>query len=460
MMKSLRFIYAMAAAMVVLSCGGDEWHEQGILPKPAVGDTTSGDDPAKGEVGQALPAWKPGTFDIHFINTMAGEAQLLILPDGTQVMIDCAGSLNATGPVNSTTNEGIRVRWDPTKDPAYDCNNILARYLRSCMVWTKNSTLDYFLISHFHSDHMGALGGMATSSRSSTYKLASSAYIMDSFKVGTVLDRGYPLYNYPYDFRKYNNTVNNYIKAVEWHVANSGMKAEQFKPGRNDQIVLKHDPAGYPGFSVQNLAASGEVWTGSGTATVKRYPSLEELGERTADGESGENCPSENHNSCAARFTYGKFDYFAGGDLQYNGVSSFSWKDSETPVAMACGAVDVMKANHHGTANTNGSGYKDICWCMKYLKPKCWIVNNWVDGQPRKATFEGVHNLLPDTDIFITNGCELHKTYGGYDKALKGTSGHIVVRVIDGGAQYYVYVLNDRDYKMTIKSISGPYSSK
>lgn len=57
MMKSLRFIYAMAAAMVVLSCGGDEWHEQGILPKPAVGDTTSGDDPARGEAGQALPAW-------------------------------------------------------------------------------------------------------------------------------------------------------------------------------------------------------------------------------------------------------------------------------------------------------------------------------------------------------------------------------------------------------------------
>jgi hypothetical protein len=33
--------------------------------------------------GQSLPAWTPGTLDIHQINTGRGKAALLIFPDGT-----------------------------------------------------------------------------------------------------------------------------------------------------------------------------------------------------------------------------------------------------------------------------------------------------------------------------------------------------------------------------------------
>ena len=43
---------------------------------------------------------------------------------------------------------------------------------------------------------------------------------------------------------------------------------------------------------------------------------------------------------------------------------------------------------------------------------------------------------------------------------MKGSNGHIVVRVYDGGAKYYVVTVSDSDEKMTVKQIAGPYKSK
>jgi hypothetical protein len=39
-------------------------------------------------VGEALPRWTPGTLDIHQINTGLGNAALLMLPDGTTLLVD------------------------------------------------------------------------------------------------------------------------------------------------------------------------------------------------------------------------------------------------------------------------------------------------------------------------------------------------------------------------------------
>src|SRR5258708_34125604 len=40
------------------------------------------------QVGQPLPAWTPGTLDIHHINTGRGNTALLILPDDTSMLLD------------------------------------------------------------------------------------------------------------------------------------------------------------------------------------------------------------------------------------------------------------------------------------------------------------------------------------------------------------------------------------
>ena len=39
-------------------------------------------------VGQPLPAWTPGSLDIHQINTGKGNSALFLLPDGTTMLVD------------------------------------------------------------------------------------------------------------------------------------------------------------------------------------------------------------------------------------------------------------------------------------------------------------------------------------------------------------------------------------
>ena len=39
------------------------------------------------QTGTPLPAWTPGTLDIHQISTGLGNAALFILPDGTTMLV-------------------------------------------------------------------------------------------------------------------------------------------------------------------------------------------------------------------------------------------------------------------------------------------------------------------------------------------------------------------------------------
>jgi hypothetical protein len=282
------------------------------------------------------------------------------------------------------------------------------------------------------------------------------------------MDRGWPDYEYPFDMRtKASNydAVSNYVTAVKWHVAEKGLVAERFKAGSRDQIVMKHKPSDYPGFVVQNIAVNGEIWNGgASTDATATFPPLSEI--QVANPKSvgnADNCPEENHCTCVLKVSYGSFDFFEGGDAQYDGMSSFPWKDMETPVALVTGPVDVMKADHHGVTNTNGYGYVakngHVCEAMKYLNPRCWIVNSWTDGHPRQPVYEGVCSYVPGADVFITNSCSAMTSYKNWNR-VKSSDGHIVVRVEKGGAHYSIYTLTDSDGKKTIKHIAGPYSSR
>ena len=459
-MQMNRITFSLLLLSAVVS-GCQESGGNGPVKIPGSG-SSSGE-----EVGSPLSAWTDGEMDIHFINTTTGECTFLILPDGTQMLIDVAGNIVSTGKIGSTTNTGIRSRWDPSADPSFRPGKFIAEYIGKCMEWTSNKTLDYLLITHFHNDHFGDTEKMPVSSLSSSYVLQSTAEILDTYPVGLFMDRGYPDYDYPYNVQTgASNAANvkNYVTAVKWHVANRGLKAEMFRPGSADQIHLKRDPSSYPGFSVRNIAVNGEIWDGA-SGTEKTFPDRSEIDiTRQADYQNSSNCPEENHCSCVLKLSYGKFDFFAGGDAQYDGMSSKTWKDMETPVAIRAGVVDVMKADHHGVTNTNGHGFTSSATgkkaeAMKYLQPTCWVVCGWTDGHPRKAVFEGVSTLLPATDIYITNTCQEMTQYKNFVQ-VKGSDGHIVVRVAKGGDSYRIYTLSDSDGKMTVKKVSKEYKSK
>ena len=114
-------------------------------------------------------------MDIHFINTTTGESMFVIFPDGTQMLIDAASSSVTTNSNSNTTNTGIRSRWDPTLTSTRG-SQIITDYIRKCMVWTGNSTIDYAVLTHFHNDHFGGYtSSLPKSSNSDTYSLIGFA---------------------------------------------------------------------------------------------------------------------------------------------------------------------------------------------------------------------------------------------------------------------------------------------
>jgi hypothetical protein len=46
------------------------------------------------------------------------------------------------------------------------------------------------------------------------------------------------------------------------------------------------------------------------------------------------------------------------------------------------------------------------------------------------------------------------------DRFYKSDQGHIVVRVLPGGKNYYVIILDDTKVDMPVKDVFGPYNSK
>lgn len=459
-MKYLKLM--LAASLLVAGC-----EEPYTPPTPGGKKEPEPKEPVlEAKIGQALPAWQEGELDIHFINTTTGECTFLIFPDGTQMLVDAAGSISATGAVGSTTNTGIRKRWDPTVDPSFRAGKFIADYIKDCMVWTGNRKLDYVIDTHFHADHFGGYSSsLPVSDLSSTYRKQSLPEVLDLIPAGKLMDRGWPDYNYPFDMQKHYSTVKNYVAAVKWHVANRGLVAERFKAGSADQVTLLSRPGDYPDFCFRNIAVNGEIWDGTQAGGAKStFPTLSEIKVANPPTITNtDNCPEENHCTTVFKLSYGAFDFFHGGDAQYDGCSTFAWKDMETAVAKASGAVDVMKADHHGVTNTNGYGYVakngHVCEAMKYLNPRCWIINSWTDGHPRQPVYEGVTKIAQGMDVFITNSCEAMHPYARWNQ-VKGCDGHIVVRVEKGGNHYYIYTLSDSDGKKAVKQIAGPYTSR
>src|SRR5215475_257110 len=88
--------------------------------------------------GDVFPAWTPGTLDIHQLVTGRGNTAFLMFPDGTTLLID-AGDVGGAG-----ANERTAAQF-------------IARYVRHMAAG--DARLDYAVITHFHGDHIGAVGG-------------------------------------------------------------------------------------------------------------------------------------------------------------------------------------------------------------------------------------------------------------------------------------------------------------
>ncbi len=387
-------------------------------------------------VGEVVPGWTPGTLDIHRISTGKGDAVFSIFPDGTAMLLD----------PGATGRQGPRVtaqRPDASRTPG----EWVVRYIRRMFPGGAKPVLDYALLTHFHGDHMGDLMPDSKRAASGKYLLSGITEVGDAIPIRKLIDRNWPSYDYPAPLGS--KMMENYRAFLAAQAEANGMKVERFQPGRRDQIVLLREPARYPEFEIRNIGANGEIWTGTGTATRRHFPPVEVT--PPADR------PHENMCSISMRLSYGKFDYYAGGDIP--GVpdeGSPVWHDVETPVAKAVGPVDVAVLNHHGYIDSTNAFF------VAALRPRVFVFSVWSPGQPGPRVWRRLlsQRLYPGPrDIFATNMTEANKTVIADMSRLKSEHGHILVRVEPGGARYRVIILDDSAETYKVTAVHGPYES-
>ena len=412
------------------------------------------------EIGQPLPSWQPGQLDIHHINTGMGDAAYAVFPDGTTLLID-AGEMDPTGP-RANTPRNAKIHPNNTKSPS----EWIVHYIKQFTPVGQNPKLNYALITHFHSDHWGALSPQSQTAPHGLYQLTGITTIGHLLPIELLLDRGYPDYQYPIDYlgiegkqiqafdlryQKWFKTFNNYLAFIEYQKKENGLQASALKVGRNDQIILKNDPEKYPTFEVRNVKSNGTIWTGVGSETFEYLPAKTQLPPKKR--------PGENPCSNAIRIKYGAFDYFTGGDMP--GVANLGrpwWIDVETPVAKAIGPTDVVTLNHHGNQDAMNETF------VATVQPRVYIHQSWSSDHPGHQVLRRMTStsLYPGPrDLFATNMLEANFNVigGALENAYASTDGHIVVRVAPGGATYQIIILDDEVEQPTVKAVFGPYQA-
>lgn len=157
---------------------------------------------------------------------------------------------------------------------------------------------------------------------------------------------------------------------------------------------------------------------------------------------------------------YGPFVYYTGGDCA--GHLSYGdppWKDVETPVAKVVGEVDVATMDHHGNRNALND------FQVMTLKPRVWVEQVWSADHPGNDVLIRATNQLlypGPRDLFATNMNPANKIVIGprVERSYKSLQGHILVRVMPRGREYYVIILDDQLEHPLVKSVFGPYQTK
>lgn len=383
------------------------------------------------KAGDHLTPWEKGYMDIHHINTGCGECAYIVLPDGTTMLID-AGENKANNPRHVP----------PVPNDNRTPGEWIVNYIKDMMP-AQNRKLDYALITHFHSDHMG--GVLKTRNESGRYYNTGMITVAENIPIGVLVDRGFPKYDFLVNTE--DKIVKNYFNFL--HFTKRKICVEQFAPGMDNQFRLLYDSARYAAnFKVQNIYANGWLWTGKEQEKRYLFPDFSTLKKY--------DIPQENTLSCALKITYGSFSYYTGGDVTgYPKPGRGMFHDVETPMASLVGQTEVCCVNHHGYNNATNDTF------ITTLIPRVFIIQASDALHPNHSTLERMlsKQLYPEKrDVFATN---LHPAaeivIGKNTEKMKSKQGHIVVRVLPEGKEYYIYILDDSNAKRKIKQVFGPY---
>lgn len=379
--------------------------------------------------------WSEGYLDIHHIHSGRGDAAFTIFPDGTTLLFD-AGEAHQR-------DKDLYYPIYPSEDK--NAGEWIANYIEQV---APRGIIDYAVISHFHTDHYGVISKNSPISKDGGYKLAGITRVGELIPIGTLIDRGYPDYDYPVDLREHfsikDSTFLNYLKFAEYNGKNRGMVREKFQAGHNDQITLKYNKKSYPNFSVRNIKSNQRIWAGQDTTCfdyVFKPDLLHEPGKF-----------SENALSNILKYNYGSFDYYTGGDLP--GFFGYQDYDMESTISEVVGEVDVLTLNHHGYKDATNETFLDA------LKPQVIVHQAIHDPHFQENAMKRMASRnLSAFSIWMSSTIE--KKYKDLvDKVYKSKRGHVMIRVSRNGDQFKVLILENDGPKLRLKQTFGPYTSR
>ncbi len=430
----IRRLAALAAAAGFgrggAALGADDAAAASSAPQGAAGGRSGRSHPL---AGKALPPWKPGEFQVHFIYTGVCESLFWIMPDGTTMLLDCGD--------HPAWKRGKKALWI-LPDGNRTAPEWIARYVER--VNPAKRDVDYLMITHHHSDHAGMEGWGAGTRDWNGETLSVSGFLQaaDTLRFRYAFDRGWPDFAEPIpnglcDSRSFPHVR----KALAYLAERDGTQLRRFEVGAVDQIAQLRGGAATDGFSVVNIAGNGRI--------LRRDGTVRDLYEDM----HGVRRLNENGMSLGLLAKYGPFRLYAAGDFS----DSFTRPDGtkcniEKELAKELDPVDVAKVNHHG----HHSMPQEL---VAALRARVWTASVWdqlhitddvLARLADRAAYPGPRLVAPG--VFSPE-----RRYASRGKAFTRDiapealdAGHVVVTVAPGGAAYTVAYVTADDESMRV----------
>ncbi len=393
---------------------------------------------ANAGVGDTYPGWNPGDLDLHFIYTGCGENMFYRLPDGTSILNDtgdfyCPKDLEHVPLLPSP--ERLGGEW-------------VSRYVHRVY---PEKTIDYLVLSHWHRDHVGHASFDKKDTPDAAYRFKTFAdgtrgngflCVAQDFGFRRCFDHQHPARG---KYKTHDTSLELFSSWVEGQ-QKKGLVCEPFKVGALNQIALQRDPGKYANFSIRNICANGRLWDGKDGA-------LDYAAEYAA--RTGVKRISQNALSLGFVMQYGKFRFWSGGDTQ--DIPSSKRKNEpgfacEGLVGERVGPVTLCKMNHHGHFNAMKEAFS------RAVRAQTYVSCIWGLRQVHGPTFErlakpefhsGADPLIIPT---LMPQCRIESFKRSAFMKYIPTRGavHVVVKVLPGGSDYRVYLLDAHDESMRI----------
>jgi len=403
--------------------------------------------PASAAVACTTP--NPGEVTVYWLDVEQGDGQLIVGPSGRTLLIDLGETAwNSTG---ASTNAA----------------RIEALMRSICGTGTNPVALDYVMGSHHHLDHIGyawnpqdAPGAVGNGLYKLLAPTASGGY---GFTVGTLLDRdGGTWTDANLDGRCTVGTSTAPDPEIAWH--NVGTLSQTSRrwicwlygpAGQADRanvaghVVTLTNAAPWPAIDL-GTGVTATILNANGKDTMQADGVTPVSGDHSADAVP----PSENDYSIAVKISYGAWRYATAGDSdgEYNSSSfGYSYNNIEAKIGPLFGAVDSMRANHHGSDHSTSQAY------VNTLTPVTAFISCGANsyGHPGNRMLNALRTVVnprgTGADIYIANDpCDTVQADGVTPTDYTGllnTNGDVVLKTTGSGAGYVVtYSAGTRTY--------------